>query len=130
MKNPHSRSFHMRLTESEYQALHDNAKKAGLPLSTYMRFMIKGIRPKENRPVDWLEYNKQICGVAANLNQMALVLHRDRRIDLSKLDELMSEISRIQLAMVRELFEPEQLDKMEIIRKTKSKMQDGQDVSE
>ncbi len=130
MTDPHNRNFHMRLTEKEYQTLHDNAKKAGLPLSTYMRFMMKGIRPKENRPVDWHKYHRQIYGIAANFNQIALVLQRDCRIDLSKLDELMREICRIQHLVFMEMFEPEQLDKAEIIRKAKAEMQDGEGAGE
>ena len=68
----HTKSFHIRFTEKEYQTLCRRAKQTGLPKSTYIRFMIMGSCPKE-RPGDrfYELMNRQIMGICNNAHQLA-----------------------------------------------------------
>jgi len=81
VENPRNKAFHMRLTQKEYDNLHANAKRAGLPLSTYMRFMMKACRPKEQRNVDWFKFHGQLCRIGNNLNQLTHLAHHTGNID-------------------------------------------------
>ena len=47
----HTKTFHIRFTETEYERLCKYSKKAGLPKSTYIRHMINGCCPREHQKV-------------------------------------------------------------------------------
>lgn len=67
----HTKSFHIRFTEKEYQTLCRRAKQTGLPKSTYIRFMIMGSCPKE-RPDDRFHIiMRQLAGLGNNCHQIA-----------------------------------------------------------
>jgi hypothetical protein len=109
----------MRLTENEYDQLRSDAKRAGLPLSTYMRFMMKACRPKQNRPPDWFKFHRQLCAIGNNLNQIAHVAHITGNIDAEKLNRFRKGLEEVLIALVAEMYEPEQLEKTAIIQRMK-----------
>jgi len=120
LDNLHTRDFHMRMTEKEYQTLHENAKRTGLPLSTYMRLMIKGMRPKELRTVDWFKFNQEECKMSQMLGNLVDIAKRDHYIDAAKLEEFYEAMLKANMALFAEVFESEQMDISSVIRTAKA----------
>lgn len=116
MNSPHNKSFHMRLTEKEYETLHSNAAKAGLPLSTYMRFMMKGMRPKDKLQPDWYKYHRQLLGIGNNLNQLVHLAHRDRHINEEAFRTFREDFTEAYSALFRDMISPEHMDRTKIIQ--------------
>jgi len=67
----HTKSFHIRFTEKEYQMLCRRAKQTGLPKSTYIRFMIMGSCPKEHPDDRFHVVMRQLSGICNNAHQIA-----------------------------------------------------------
>ena len=59
------------LNEDEVKVLKQNAKKAGLNESAYIRNLIMGYKPKEQPTENMYEIIKQLKLVGINLNQIA-----------------------------------------------------------
>lgn len=66
-----NKSFHIRLTEKEYELLCKRAKQTGLFKSTYIRFMIKGCCPKERPDDRFYVVMRQLAGLSNNCRQLA-----------------------------------------------------------
>ena len=66
----HTKTFHIRFTEKEYQRLCEHSKKAGLPKSTYIRHMINGCSPQEYPAEMFRDFMEEIRRVGNNLNQL------------------------------------------------------------
>jgi DNA invertase Pin-like site-specific DNA recombinase len=58
----HTKTFHIRFTEKEYERLCKHADKAGLPKTTYIRFMINGCCPREKPPQEFWALNDGYSG--------------------------------------------------------------------
>ena len=101
--NPHNKAFHMRLTQKEYDNLHTNAKRAGLPLSTYVRFMMKACQPKEQRPADWFKFYSQLCRIGNNLNQLTHLAYRTGSIDAEGYEQFRDDLEELLMTLMEEL---------------------------
>jgi len=72
----HTKTFHIRFTEIEYERLCKYSARAGLLKSTYISFMINGQSPKNNPPTDYYKMMKEPHRVGNNLNQLVWTAHR------------------------------------------------------
>jgi hypothetical protein len=120
MDNPHNKSFHMRLTEKEYDTLHNNARRAGLPLSTYMRFMMKAMRPKDKPQPDFWKFRNEWNAIGNNLNQLVHLAHRTGHIDTEKYEQFERDFCEAYTALVDDMIVPEKMDKTRIIQEAKA----------
>ena len=106
----HTKPFHIRFTEKEYERLCKHAEKSGLPKTTYIRHMINGCSPKE-RPTDIIwALIKELHYIGNNLNQLTQSAHRFGSIHAGRLDGILKEIHRIYLAIFNEIMLPEPVD--------------------
>ena len=55
-----NKTFHIRLTDKEYEKLCKLSKITGLTKSGYIRFMISGISPREKPSEDYFKYFKEM----------------------------------------------------------------------
>lgn len=60
------------LTGKELEDLEEKVRKTGLTKSTYIRKIIKDIRPKERPQADFFEVLKVLRQISINMNQIAL----------------------------------------------------------
>ena len=72
----HTKTFHIRFTEKEYDRLCKYADKAGLPKTTYIRHMINGCRPKERPGIDYFNFMNGFYHLGNNLNQIVHLAHK------------------------------------------------------
>ena len=123
----HIKSFHIRFTEKEYQTLCNQSEKAGLPKSTYLRFMIKGQTPKDKPPVDYFNMMKEIYCIGNNLNQLTHLAHRFGSIHAKQLDETMEQFANLELAILDTIISPGKMDVAAVLEC--GRIQDGKDQS-
>jgi|GEM_PF-482717 len=83
----HNKTFHIRFTESEYEKLCSLSERAGLPKSTYVRFMIKGQIPRDRPSPDYYAMTKQLYRIGTLLNQIAARANTTGYIDAKQLEE-------------------------------------------
>ena len=119
-ENQHNKAFHMRLTQKEYDNLHANAKRAGLPLSTYMRFMMKACRPKQNRPPDWFRFYRELCAIGNNLNQLTHLAHLTGDINAERYSQCYDNLKELMIALTTEMYVPEKLEATKLIQEAKA----------
>lgn len=110
----------MRLTQKEYDNLHANAKRAGLPLSTYVRFMMKACQHKEQRPADWFKFYSQLCRIGNNLNQLTHLAQYTGDINTEDYLQYRKDFSEFLIVLLGELYSPEKLDATKIIQEAKA----------
>ena len=67
----HTKTFHIRFTEKEYDRLCKYADKAGLPKTTYIRHMINGCWPKERPPAEYFPLLRELHDIGNNLCQVS-----------------------------------------------------------
>ena len=84
----HTKTFHIRFTEKEYERLCKHAKKAGLPKTTYIRHMINGVWPKERPPAVYWPLLSELHHIGNNLNQLTYMAHRLGGIHVKRLEEM------------------------------------------
>lgn len=76
---PHS--FHLRLSDEEYEKLQREAKMAGLKPQTYIHKVLKGHQITERAPMDLIETVRKLNRIGINLNQLAWEAHSLNFID-------------------------------------------------
>ena len=76
---PHS--FHLRLSDEEYEKLQREAKMAGLKPQTYIHKVLKGYQITERAPMDLIETVRKLNRIGINLNQLAWEAHSMNFID-------------------------------------------------
>jgi hypothetical protein len=84
----HTKTFHIRFTEKEYERLCKHAQKAGLPKTTYIRHMINGVWPKERPPAEYWPLLSEMYRIGNNLNQLTYMAHRLGGIHTKRLEEM------------------------------------------
>jgi len=112
----------MRLTQKEYDNLHASAKRAGLPLSTYMRHLMKVCRPRERPPVDWFKLYSQLCCIGNNLNQLTHPSHCTGHIEAEDFRQFRDDLSKLMMEMMKEMYVPEKLDAKKVFREMKEEL--------
>ena len=106
----HTKTFHIRFTEAEYERLCKRAGKAGLPKTTYIRHMINGCRPKEKPPAEFWEFKREFHALGNNLNQLTHLAHMVGGIHAAKLDEMKERFNRLVLDISSRIIVPDKLD--------------------
>lgn len=115
----HNKTFHIRLTEREYEKLCSLSEKTGLPKSTYIRFMIAGQVPKERPSPDYYTMTRQLHRIGSLLNQIAARTHTTGHIDTKQLDETII-VFRQALIDIQEAIQlPETMDTRTILKRAK-----------
>ena len=76
---PHS--FHLRLSDEEYERLQREAKMAGLKPQTYIHKVLKGHQITERAPMDLIDTVRNLTRINNNLNQLAWKAHSLNFID-------------------------------------------------
>ena len=76
---PHS--FHLRLSDEEYERLQREAKMAGLKPQTYIHKVLKGHQIVERAPMDLIDTVRKLTRINNNLNQLAMQAHSLNFID-------------------------------------------------
>jgi len=107
----HTKTFHIRFTEKEYERLCKYADKAGLPKTTYIRHMINGCCPREHPKGDFHNFLRQayICGT--HLNQLCIMGYKFGRLNAQKLEQAMKDVYDL-LEIVSKAYQG--LDKLDI----------------
>ena len=103
----HTKTFHIRLTEREYERLCKHSKKAGLPKSTYIRHMINGCAPQEHPAKMFRDFMEELRRVGHNLNQLTQLAHRVGNIHAGRLDKTLAEYRDSYLKIFRAVVLPE-----------------------
>ena len=107
----HTKTFHIRLTEKEYERLCRHARRAGLPKSTYIRHMIDGVWPKERPPDEYFPLLTDLCNVGNNLSTVSRLAYQFGGVHRKTLEEA-AELFAKTLFRIRE--QVEWLDKADI----------------
>lgn len=84
------------VNEVENNLLKENANKAGLTQSGYIRSLIKGYKPKELPNEEVHEMLNQIRGIAINLNQIARKANALNYIDVPKYKKVCDKLTDIE----------------------------------
>ncbi len=67
----HSIQINFRVNAEEQQLLQQNAKKCGLSIAKYLRFLIRGYVPKEQPPMDYKTLIRELHAIWNSMNQIA-----------------------------------------------------------
>ena len=106
----HTKTFHIRFTETEYIRLCSQSQKAGLPKTTFIRHMVNGCAPKYY-PREMIEgLRSELLHIGNNLNQLTHLAHRVGNLHAGRLEETRKECLRLYLAIYRALVVPEPVD--------------------
>lgn len=111
----HTKTFHIRFTEKEYERLCKYAEKSGLPKTTYIRHMINGYAPKEHPPADYFKMMKEMHRVGNNLNQLVWTSHRFGNMHTKDIDAILEQFRKVIDFITDELIMPETINKNEIL---------------
>jgi hypothetical protein len=116
----------MRLTQKEYDDLHKSAKRAGLPLATYMRFMMRGCCPKERPPGDWFKFYSELCDISNNLNHLTHTAFHAGDINAGAYRQFRDDLDELLIALMDEFHSPEKLNATKIIQEAMAKSEQAQ----
>lgn len=67
----HSIQINFRVNAEEQQLLQEKAKKCGLSIAKYLRFLIHDCVPKEQPPADYKVLIRELHAIGNSLNQIA-----------------------------------------------------------
>jgi len=85
----HTKTFHIRFTEKEYERLCKYAEKSGLPKTTYIRHMINGCCPREHPKGDFFNFYREAYSCGTHLNQLYRMAYKFGNLQANKLAEAM-----------------------------------------
>lgn len=80
------------LNQQEKNLLKEKAKKVGLTESEFLRSCIKGYKIKEQPTEEIKNFQKDITGIANNINQIARIANSSRYISNNDLDYVQKKI--------------------------------------
>ena len=106
----HTKTFHIRFTEIEYERLCKYSEKAGLPKSTYIRHMINGCRPKENPPPEFWQFKRSIYALADSIDKLANLAHKSGSIHESMLENCRAQYIQLIRVITQRMVAPDDLD--------------------
>ena len=69
------------MNRNEKTKLQTNAKKSGMNQETYIRTLITGYVPREQPPVDYHSFIRELRAIRNNLNQIAVHAHTTGHLD-------------------------------------------------
>jgi len=106
----HTKTFHIRFTEKEYDRLCKYADKAGLPKTTYIRHMINGCRPKERPGMDYFHFMNEFYHLGNNLNQITHLAHKLGSLHAAKLEQFYKQYIAMIHIIEERMIAPDDLD--------------------
>ena len=106
----HTKRFNIRLTEKEYNRLCKNAKKAGLPKTTYIRHMINGCSPREKTPAVFWQYINKSNEVINNTKNLLYMAQQMGVIDADRFEKEIRDFRKLYMAIFDEVVLPEKVD--------------------
>ena len=106
----HTKTFHIRFTEKEYDRLCVYATKAKLPKTTYIRHLLNGCCPQEHHTTEFWAMMKEFHAIGNNLNQLTNLAHRVGGIHTGKLNEMMAQYKQLHAAIFDKLYSPEKIN--------------------
>jgi predicted DNA-binding protein len=106
----HTKTFHIRFTEKEYNRLCKYAEKAGLPKTTYIRHMINGCCPQERPDMDYYQFMQALYRLGNNLNQVTHLAHKFGSLQTGKLEQLRNQHIDLIRIITKRMILPEKLD--------------------
>ena len=80
------------LNQQEKNLLKEKAQKVGLTESEFLRSCIKGYKIKEQPTKEIKNFQRDIAGIANNINQIARIANSSRYISNNDLDYVQKEI--------------------------------------
>ena len=113
----HTKTFHIRLTEQEYNRLCRNAKKTALPKSTYIRHMINGCLPREQVPAVFWQYVRKSSEVFGSLKNLLYYAQRLGVIDAERLDAEVEAFKKLYLDILYEVVGVAKVDIKEAVER-------------
>lgn len=113
----HTKTFHIRLTEKEYDRLCTHAKKAGLPKTTYIRHMINGCSVKEQAPAVFRKYVNEANKVTTSFINILHFARHTGCIDIETVNEQIEEHKRIYMAIFNAVIGPEKVNIPETVER-------------
>lgn len=106
----HTKTFHIRFTEKEYERLCKYADKAGLPKTTYIRHMINGCCPHEKPPPEFWQLMKGFHAVGNNLYQLRAMAHKFGSLHAARLEEIAEDYRRLARSIEERMITPLDMD--------------------
>ena len=106
----HTKTFHIRFTEKEYDRLCRYAAKAGLPKTTYIRHMINGCRPRENPPMEYFDFMRALFSLGNKLDALTRRAHWFGSIHATMLEDSRKRLSELILTITNRMMLPEKVD--------------------
>ncbi|MCH5353493.1 MAG: plasmid mobilization relaxosome protein MobC [Acutalibacter sp.] len=95
-------SIHIRLSQREYDLLCRQCNRAGLPKSTYLRFMIEGLAPQDAPPPEYRQTLQALYRIGNNLNQLSAIAHAKGWLHAQKLEEALGDFSKTILLLTEQ----------------------------
>ncbi len=96
-----SHEVHLRLNDSEYQALERNRARCGLSQQTYLRKMCLKEQPKERPPMEFFQVLRDLEKIKEELYSIAAAAKKEGWIDralywqnIDRLDKVVSDLFR------------------------------------
>lgn len=95
------------LNQQEKNLLKEKAKKAGLTESEFLRSCIKGCRLKEQPTEEIRKFQRDIIGIANNINQIAHIANINRYVSVDNLGYIKNELSNFILNFEKKIYSRE-----------------------
>lgn len=110
----HDKSFHIRLTQEEYNLLCEQYRKSGLSKSTYIRFMIKGQIPQEKPLPDYWGMKQELYRIGNNL-QLTQSAHAKGWLRAGQLNDTLNQLNAL-LVKLAEYLVPHKTDVAKVLK--------------
>ncbi len=106
----HTKTFHIRFTEKEYDRLCKYAEKSGLPKTTYIRHMINGCCPTERPGIDYWKMMKELQSVGNGLTRLVDAARYFGSLHTAKIEDLKKRFEKMYLTVINEIYGLQDLD--------------------
>ncbi len=94
------KSIHIRLTQKELDYLHRRSEKAGLPVSTFIRFLIKGMVPHDSPPPEFWQVRNDLFSIGNDIKQLAAIARAQGSIQAQRLDDALADLNKVALELL------------------------------
>lgn len=105
----HSIQINFRVNAEEQELLQQNAKKCGLSIAKYMRFLIRGYVPKEQPSVDYKTLIRELHAIGNSMNQIAARANTTGFIAADAYKKNVSDLQNTVLEIQKAIILPEKL---------------------
>lgn len=105
----HSIQINFRVNAEEQHLIQENAKKCGLSIAKYLRFLIHGYVPKEQPPVDYKALIRELHAIGNSMNQIAARANTTGLLDRESYAENVEKLNAAVLDIQKAIILPEKL---------------------